>query len=292
MKSMTGFGEAVAESGRYRIGATVRSVNHRFLDLVVRLPDEHRSLEPLVGEIVRGELSRGRVELRLAIEPLGDRPLEVELREDVLRQLLARLEALTDAGLVAGGVGAADVLRLPQVLSFRERPPDWTDEDGELVRSTVAAALAQTVAAREHEGESLRQVLLDRVEELGSLVAGLEARRAEVAGETLAALRERIAALLGDGALPEERLAQEAVLLVERSDVREELDRLAAHLDHFRTLAAGAGPHGRRLEFLVQEIQRELNTLGSKCRDAGMARAVGDGKLLCEQLREQLLNVE
>lgn len=293
MKSMTGFGEAVAENERYRIGATIRSVNHRFLDLVVRLPEEHRALETPVSEIVRAELVRGRVEVRLAIDALAARPVEVELRVDVLRQLLTKLEALAGEGLLAGGgVGAADVARLPQVLTFRERPPDWIDEDAELVRTTVTAALVQVIAARAHEGESLRQVLLARVEELGALVADLESRRAEVADEMLAALAERIAALLGDAGMPEERLAQEAVLLVERGDVREELDRLSAHLDHFRTLAAGDGPHGRRLEFLVQEIQRELNTLGGKCRDAGMARGVVDGKLLCEQLREQLLNVE
>ncbi len=293
MKSMTGFGEAFAENDRYRVEATVRSVNHRFLDLVMRVPDEHRSLETQVGEMVRGVLARGRVEIRLAIEPLADRPVSVELREDLVRQLLARVEALTGEGLVIGsGLSAADVLRLPQVVTVRETTAEWTDRDDDLVRQAVTAALEQIAEAREREGESLRRVLMGRLEELRSIVGALESRRRAVEEETLEGLRKRIGGLLSDGEIPEERLAQEAVILVERSDVREELDRLSTHLDHFQTLATGEGPHGRRLEFLVQEIQRELNTVGGKCRDAEMGREVVDGKVLCEQLREQLLNVE
>lgn len=289
---MTGFGEAFAENERFRIVAIVRTVNHRFLDLVVRLPEEYRSVETPASEVVRGAIARGRVELRLTIEPVADRPVTVELRQDVLRQLLEQVDTLQAEGLAAGGLGVADVLRLPQVLVLRESPPEWRREDDELVRRTVEEALSQVVAAREHEGANLRAVLLAKVEELEALRDRLEARRLEVAQETLAALSERVTELLADSAIPEERLAQEAALLVERSDVREELDRLEAHADHFRALADGDGPHGRRLEFLVQEIQRELNTVGGKCRDTAMGREVGDGKLVCEQLREQLLNVE
>ncbi len=292
MKSMTGFGEAFAENDRYRVGATLRTVNHRFLDLVVRVPEEHRSVETLASEVVRVELERGRVEIRLAIEPVADRPVSVELREDVLRQLVEKLESVAGEGLVRGEMAVADVARLPQVITIRESPPDWTDADDRLVEEAVSTALEQVIKAREHEGASLQAILTARIEELSALVERLEARRVTVEAATLTALRERVAGLLGDAEIPEERLAQEAVLLVERSDVREELDRLAAHVGHFRTLLSGDGPHGRRLEFLVQEVQRELNTIGGKCRDAEMARDVVDGKLLGEQLREQLLNVE
>lgn len=289
---MTGFGEATAENERYRVSLTVRSVNHRFLDLVIRLPEEHRSLENILGEIVRGELVRGRVEIRVVIESLGQRPVEVEVREDLLRQLLEKLEGLKRDGLLAGPITVADLVRVPQVLTVRETPPDWTEADEELVATALNQALEQVAESRLHEGESLGRVLLAKVDELGALASELERRRSEVADETRAQLEERLADLLGGGTIPEERLAQEAVLLVERGDVREELDRLAAHLEHFRSMASAAGPHGRRLEFVIQEIQRELNTLGSKCRDAEMSRAVVDGKAHCEQLREQILNVE
>ncbi len=292
MKSMTGFGEAFAENPRYRVSATLRSVNHRFLDLAVRLPDEYRSLEKLAGEIVRGELTRGRVELRIGVDSLQRRPVDVELRKDLLRQLLSELDALQSEDVAVGPAAAADLLRLPQVLTIRESPPDWTADDGELVRKAVTEALNHLVGAREVEGAGLLQVVLSRLDELGQLVDRLETRRRQVEVETIEVLRERVGRLLDDESLPQERLAQEAVLLVERSDVREELDRLAVHLEHFRALAEAEGPHGRRLEFLLQEIVRELNTTGGKCRDAEMGRDVVDGKVVCEQLREQLLNVE
>lgn len=293
MKSMTGFGERVVENQRYRITATIRAVNHRFLDLVVRIPEEYRALESDTATMIRKELVRGRVEVRIAIEGLVELPFEIEVRKDVLSELTARLDQLREEGLIEGRVGVSDVVRFPQVLSVRERPLGWTDEDAELVRRSVAGALVQVVEARRHEGEKLLSVLLAKIEHLADLVSRLEARRQEVRSETLTALRERLAELVDSEGIPEERLAQEAVLLVERGDVREELDRLAAHLDHFRSLAEGKkGPHGRRLEFLVQEIQRELNTLGGKCRDSEMSRGGVEGKLLCEQLREQLLNVE
>jgi uncharacterized protein (TIGR00255 family) len=292
MKSMTGFGERIVDNQRYRISATIRAVNHRFLDLVVRIPEEYRALESDTAKMIRKKLVRGRVEVRIGVEALVERPFEIEVRKDVLRELTARLEDLREEGLVEGRVDVSDVVRFPQVLTVRERPPGWTEEDADLVREAVAGALAQVAEARQHEGEKLSSVLLSKVDQLAELVGRLEARRQEVKGEILGALKERLEELVSSDGIPEERLAQEVVFLVERSDVREELDRLAAHLDHFRSLGAGKGPHGRRLEFLVQEIQRELNTLGGKCRDSEMSRDCVEGKLLCEQLREQLLNVE
>ena len=292
MNSMTGFGEARVENSRHRISATIRSVNHRYLDLVVRLPEELRSAESAVGEVVRGRLARGRVEIRLSVEGLADREVEVELREDILRELLAKLETLRSEGLLEGSVTVADLVRFPQVLTLSETPQSWDEQDEKLLVDSVDGALLQLESARGHEGENLRLVLLARIDGLEARVSSLESRRGEVQDRALVSLRERVAEMLGGSSVPEERLAQEAVLLVERSDVREELDRLAGHLEHFRALSDGEGPHGRRLEFLVQELQRELNTLGGKCRDAEMTHDVVEGKLLCEQLREQLLNVE
>jgi uncharacterized protein (TIGR00255 family) len=289
---MTGFGETLADNQRYRVSATIRAVNHRFLDLVVRIPEEYRSLESETAKMVRDKLIRGRVEVRIAVETLVDRPVEIEVREDVLRELSAKLEELKAEGLVDGRVGVSDVVRFPQVLTIRESPPGWAEEDADLVREAVSGALAQVVEARLHEGSKLSAILLAKVGQLAELVGRLQSRRQEVRDESLTALKERLAELVGSDGIPEERLAQEVALLVERSDVREELDRLAAHFDHFHSLAAGKGPHGRRLEFLVQEMQRELNTLGGKCRDSKMSRDAVEGKLLCEQLREQLLNVE
>lgn len=292
MNSMTGFGESAGDNKSHRVSVTARSVNHRFLDVMVRVGDEHRALESALSELVRSRLLRGRVELRVSVEPLGDRPVEVAVRQELLRELLTKLEPLREEGLIGGEVGVADLARLPQVISVAERPQDWTDDDSELVLSVAKAAIGQLEDARAHEGASLEGVLLEKISTLEECVADLESKRNGVERERLGTLRERLAELLTADQVPEERLAQEAAILVEKSDVREELDRLSTHLGHFRSLCAGDGPHGRRLEFLVQELQRELNTLGGKCRDSAMAHDVVEGKLLCEQLREQLLNVE
>jgi len=153
-------------------------------------------------------------------------------------------------------------------------------------------ALAQLVASREREGASLQAAMEERLALLAKVADRLDALRAPVAGELAAAMKRRLAELLAGQPLDEARLAQEVALLVDRSDVTEELDRLRAHLGHFREVAAERGPSGKRLDFLTQEIFRELNTTGSKCRNHEMTRAVLDAKVLCEQIREQVQNVE
>ena len=292
LRSMTGFGEASAESAGHRVTATVRSVNHRFLDVVVRIADEYRALEAQVAELARSRMSRGRVEVRVSVESVGDRPVEVSVRAQVLRDLLAELEPLRAEGLIEGKLRPGDVARLPHVVEVSEVGGEWAEGEDEVVRQAVSEALGQASSAREEEGDRLRGVLLDKLDLLSQSVAVLERQREAVVATLADSLRERLTELVADVNIPEERLATEAALLVEKSDIREELDRLVAHIEHFRALCAGKGPHGRRLEFLTQELVRELNTLGGKCRDGEMAQGVVDAKLLCEQLREQILNVE
>jgi len=297
MRSMTAFGQGTAETERLRVTVTLRGFNHRYLDLVLRLREEHRDLEGAVREVLTGRLERGRVEAVVEVEQLGSAPLEVTVDEELADRLHAVQQELVERGVIHGGLSFTDLLRLPEVVRVRSREAtSWTDDDRAALIRAAAAALDQFVAARETEGESLRAAFLPRLAGLGELVERLRARRAEVAPEVSATLRRRIAELLaGDpaaGTPGEDRLAQEVAYLVDRSDVAEELDRLASHLEHFRTIMAGDGAIGKRLDFLSQEIFRELNTLGSKCRDSEMVRGVLDGKVLCEQIREQVQNVE
>jgi uncharacterized protein (TIGR00255 family) len=152
--------------------------------------------------------------------------------------------------------------------------------------------VAQLTAGRDTEGAVLAAALAERLAALGSTVDRLDALRGPALEESAAALRRRVADLLAGQPLDEGRVAQEVAQLADRGDVSEEIDRLRSHLGHFRGLLADAGPTGKRLDFLTQEIFRELNTLGAKCRNAEMVRAVLDAKVLCEQLREQVQNVE
>lgn len=295
MRSMTGFGQASGENERHAVTVTLRGVNHRFLELRLHLADEHRSSEEAMRALLASRLARGRVESTVEVRPLAPPEARVRVDREVVRAAHDAVEALVAEKLVAGGLVAGDLLRLPEALVVERSGDRWEEADDELLLAVTGTALAQMVAAREAEGASLRQILTQRVAALEEVVAALSAERDRVRAATGEALRARLADLLADRGIDEARLAQEAAILVEKSDVAEELDRLGAHCSHFRELLGGADAAdavGKRMDFLAQEIGRELNTVGAKCRDAAMTRAVLDGKLLCEQLREQVQNVE
>ncbi len=289
---MTGFGQAESSDGRWRIAVAVRSLNHRFLDVAVRLPEHLRELEPGLRAQVAGALARGRVELRLDIELLSGQVHRLELDRQALAALAEATEELVRTGLVEGGVTAGDLLRGGELLRLRREEPAWAEAEQALLDRTVASALAELVAGRAAEGERLELVLAARLEALEVQAQRLAARREQVRDELAIGLRRRLQELLAGDEIPAERLAFEAALLVERSDVQEEIDRLRAHLGQCRQLLADGGELGRRLDFMAQEVQRELNTLGAKCRDLAMTQSVVEAKLICEQLREQVQNVE
>jgi uncharacterized protein (TIGR00255 family) len=199
---------------------------------------------------------------------------------------------LLDRGVLTGGLTAGDLLRMPSALRVASAAEGWDELDEELLLSVGAAAAAQLIASREAEGAGLAAALGERLAMLEAAVARLDALRGPALEESFAALRRRVSELLAGQPLDESRVAQEVALLADRGDVSEEIDRLRSHLAHFRTVAAEAGATGKRLDFLTQEIFRELNTLGAKCRNAAMVREVLEAKALCEQLREQVQNVE
>ena len=292
MRSMTGYGEASGRSGRRAVTVSLKAVNHRFLDLQVRLGDELRGSEPALREALARELVRGRVEARVEVAALGERGGAVQVDLDVVRAVHAAVRELVDGGVLSGGLAAGDLLRLPAALRIASAAQGWDQADEELLLATAQAAVKQLVAGREAEGAGLAAALGERLTALETVVLQLAALRGPALEESAAALRRRVAELLAGQPLDEARIAQEVALLADRGDVSEEVDRLRSHLEHFRSVAAAAGASGKRLDFLTQEIFRELNTLGAKCRNAGMVRAVLDAKVLCEQLREQVQNVE
>ncbi|MCB9378782.1 MAG: YicC family protein [Holophagales bacterium] len=290
MKSMTGFGRAASELGGVKVSATVQTVNHRNLDLVIRLPETLREAEPEIRELLASRLTRGRCETQVVVSE-NDASRRARLDPAAVRAWLEAARPLVDAGLVEPRITLGDLVRAGgTVLGSTE--PDGVGESAAALVSLVGEALDQTVRAREFEGERLATVLGERMDELESWVEALEGRRADAVARASSALRARVAELAGSTTVSEERLAQEVAILADRADVREELDRLRAHVEQFREISAGAGPLGRRLDFLVQEMLRELNTLGAKCRDVEMTRHALEAKVVCEQMREQIQNVE
>lgn len=288
---MTGFGQAEIADERWRVAVAVRSVNHRFLDVVVRMGEEWRSLEPGLRARIAEVATRGRVEARVEIEAVHQEA-RLEVDREGLMALARATEELVAAGLVERGLTAGDLLRAGEVLRLRTAPPAWGNAEQALAADATAAALADLATTRAAEGDRLAEILAALLTSLEAQADRLAGLRETVRDQIAVGLRRRLEEVLGDSQIPQERLALEAALLVERSDVQEELDRLRAHLRHCQQVLGEGGPVGRRLDFLAQEVQRELNTLGAKCRDLGMIEAVLEAKLICEQLREQVQNVE
>lgn len=296
MRSMTGFGRASYQGEEGQVTVTLRTVNHRHLDLSFRGRDELRELEPTVRQVVAKDLRRGRVEIQIeATSALGE-GIQAQVDEGLLEALGTLGADLESRGLLASSrLELTDLLRLPNLLRLESKAESsWLEEGRGLVLGVVEEALTQLVSARETEGAKLLEILSRRLEELQRLHGQMREQQEGVGETLLANLRGRIEELLRDLEVvtDEGRLAQEAALLVDRLDISEELDRLESHIDHFSTILQAEGSIGKRLDFLTQEIFRELNTIGSKCRDSDLIRLVLDGKVICEQLREQIQNVE
>ncbi len=289
---MTGYGEATATCRRHRVTVSARSVNHRNLDVAVCLRGPFRVLEPELRTAVVAAVRRGRVEIGVEIESAWS-AADLVGTNGAAERLLGTVRRWRRRGVVNSELSAGELLSAIRALPPESGVGAAGPQDRALVVETCRRALACLSVEREREGRVLAASLTGHLASLRACVGVLAARRREVVGEAAAELERRIGELPGVGdALDPGRLVEEVALLVERSDTSEELDRLDGHLEGFEAAMKEDGAVGRRLVFLSQEILRELNTVGAKCRDLEMQRGVVEGKVLCEQLREQAQNVE
>lgn len=285
--SMTAFARAEQQVDDLLLAWELRSVNHRFLEIQFRLPEPLRSLEPGLRELLRRHLKRGKVDATLRADSVAAaRPLT--LNRPLLLQILATLEQVRRDAPEVAAPNVMDLLRWPGVLGGEEGlDPARVEEP---VTDLFEAALTELIAHRRREGEALQAALSERLDAIDALVDEVKRQIADVAPQIQARLRQRLAEL-GATAAPE-RLEQEVALLAQRADVAEELDRLRIHVEEARTSLRGGGPHGRRLDFLTQELNREANTLGAKAVLAETSQRAVDLKVVIEQIREQVQNVE
>ncbi len=290
IRSMTGFGAGRGSVNGEEVDVEVRSVNHKYCEVKVRLPRELSALEHELVRAVKERLARGGVDVAVRRTQAGSL---VAPRVDVgLAESYARAFAEVQARLgLPGGVTLADVIAAEGVVRLDERPVD-VELVGEALRRAVSAALGQLVAMRAREGEALARDLAARLEELERMVA----RVAELAPQSVEQYRTRLAERVAELArgMPVEpaRLAQEVAIFADRTDVAEEVTRLRSHLAQVRSLLATSEPAGRKLDFLVQEMHREANTIGSKSQNADIASLVVALKAEIERRREQVQNVE
>ena len=294
IKSMTGFASLTREDEALTVSVTARSVNHRYLDLQVHLPPGLLRLESGIRDEAQRRLARGRVELRIAARRRGRPPVAVEVDEELIAAL-AEVAARSDVQRATGGhwtVG--ELLGFPQVVTVAERTAELGDDpDVEMaVTGAVGEALGDLDRMRTSEGGYLRADLDERLVAFGRLIDRIEQGASDGAEALGHRLEARLAEIGADVHADQAALAQEVVRFVARSDIHEEVARLRAHVSHWGMLADAPEPCGRKLDFLLQEMNREVNTIGSKADGHETSGLVVAAKAELEKLREQTQNVE
>jgi uncharacterized protein (TIGR00255 family) len=284
--SMTGYATASRELDSGSLTLELRAVNHRYLDIQMRMPDDLRGFENVLREAIAAQLQRGKVECRInyAARPAQSGAM---LNRDLLRQLAAWNREVQAALPDARGLGVADVLRWNGVL---EAPTASSDELSATLPDLLQSVLLEFSASRAREGEKLHDFLLQRVDKIEALRNAVMPH----VPAAIAAYEQKLISRLRDAVqnADDERVRQEITLFASKIDVDEELSRLASHLTEMRRILSHGGTVGKRLDFLMQELNREANTLGSKSVDAEVSRSAMEMKILIEQMREQIQNLE
>ena len=296
IKSMTGFAAATREDERATIAVTIRALNHRHLDLQLRSPQSLAATEADIRALVAKHVARGRVELSVSLQLRQTPRVEVEFNEEFGRALEAALDQARERGLVSGALTPGDLLRLPQALTIRERQAEDDESTrtaiADQARAVVEQALVELDTMRAHEGDHLRADLDAR----RAFVADLVERVAAAADQGRAAMEQRLSnrvrELRTELQADEVAVAQEIVRMAARSDISEEVSRFRAHVSHWGALADSAEPCGRKLDFLLQEMNREVNTMGSKADGLNVSELIIAAKAELEKMREQVQNVE
>ncbi len=287
LRSMTGFARSERATAAGLLSWEVRSVNHRYLEVSLRLPEDLRASEAEFRRLIGASARRGKVDASFYVRPVATAGREVALDEALLDRLIENATAVQRRLGGAGRIDAVDLLRWPGVMREAER-------DAAPLAQAATALLSETLAAftasRESEGERIAQMLTSRAAQVQAITDEVAARLPEVQSRIRSKLQERLAAL-GAEANPD-RLEQEIALLVQKMDVAEELDRLRSHVQELTSTLASGEAVGRKLDFLMQEFNREANTLSSKSQDVETTRKAVELKVLIEQMREQIQNVE
>lgn len=285
--SMTGFASVSREFPGGMLSLELRAVNHRYLDVQMRLPEELRIIEPLLREMISGKVSRGKLECRVGLNQLDSDAPTLEINQEYLERLLSVANALQSRALEMKGLSVGELMRWPGVLKTNELAPEVLHK---LCLESLAGVLTEFNASRAREGEKLKAVLLERVESMERIVSTIKPKLPQILDAYMAKLSGRLREALDN--VDDDRIKQEFALFAQKIDVDEELSRLTTHLSEVRRILRADGQAGKRLDFLMQELNREANTLSSKSIVADTTRCAVELKVLIEQMREQIQNIE
>ena len=289
--SMTGYGSAKGSVGGQEITVELKSVNNRYLDCSVRLPRNFLFAEDTVKQAVSAGVSRGKVDVFVSAQASQDSGTVVSVNEELARGYRDAVARIAETLGLESGLNAFSLARFPDVLTVERRELD-KDKAAAALSEITAKAVEEFNAMREREGERLRRDMLGKLETIEGLVSVVEERSPQTVKEYRERLEARLRDILADRSLDEQRVITEAAIFADRTAVDEETVRLRSHIAQFRTMLEEGSPIGRKMDFLVQEFNRESNTIGSKCSDASLAKVVVDLKSEIEKIREQLQNVE
>lgn len=291
IKSMTGYGSAKGQTGGLEITVELKSVNNRYLDTSVRLPRSFLFAEDAVKSAVQAHISRGKVDVFVSIDTSLADDVTVKVNEPLLKGYIEAIRHISEEYSLANDLTALSVSRFPDVLSVEKK-----DLDAEAISAALCEvterALCDFDAMRLREGEKLRDDVLSRLETIDALVSTVERESPKTVAEYRSRLEQKMAEVLGTAGIDESRILAEAALFADHIAVDEETVRLRSHMAQLRTMINGNSPTGRKIDFLIQEFNREANTIGSKCQNSDIAHVVVDLKSEIEKIREQIQNIE
>ena len=291
IKSMTGYGSAKGTVEGLQITVELKSVNNRYLDASVRLPRSFLFAEDAVKSAVQKHISRGKVDVFVSVDASEAGEMSVKVNEPLLRGYLDALRHIAEEYSLPNDATALAVSRFPDVLTVEKKDLD-ADAITEGILDITERALNDFDAMRQREGQKLRDDVLDRLGTIDALVSAVEKASPETVAAYRARLEAKMAEVLGTAGIDENRILAEAAIFADHIAVDEETVRLRSHMSQLKTMVNGNSPTGRKIDFLIQEFNREANTIGSKCQNSDIAHTVVDLKSEIEKIREQIQNIE
>lgn len=290
MKSMTGFGRASLESNGKNYIIEIKTVNNKYSDITVKSPKRLSFMEDKIRKQIANRITRGKVEVSVSFFDFSNKSKNVVLNKEIAKEYIKQLREIADENNLSENISVVEIAKLPDILNSID-----SDNDEEIAGEALQClnmALDSLIEMRKTEGENIKQDLLVRIERVQNLVDKIAENSKGIVEEYVSKLEKRVKEILKTDVVDENRIAQEAVIYADKTSIEEELTRLNSHIVQFKELVNSDGPVGKKLDFMIQEMNRETNTIGSKAGSGEITKAVIDLKIELEDIREQIQNIE
>lgn len=291
IKSMTGFGRSEISEGQRKISVEMKSVNHRYLEVGIKMPKKLNVFEARIRDVLKQYANRGKIDIFISYEDLTENKVLLKYNEDIAVEYMQIFDKMAEKFDISKDITVAGLSRYPEVITMEDMPID-EDELWHFIEKAVRQACEQFVNTRIIEGENLKKDLLSKLDNMSEIVAFIEKRSPEIMKEYRSKLENKVAELLKDTTIDENRIATEVIIYADKICVDEETVRLRSHIDHAKKCLFEEGGIGRKLDFIAQEMNREANTILSKANDIDISNKAIELKTEIEKVREQIQNIE